>query len=87
MILLDSKTGTIKSVLLDKGYLTDVRTAIAGAIASKYLSNQDIKTVGIMGVGTQAKLQLKALLLVRNPNSIKVWARNPLKIKKFIDHF
>ena len=41
MILLDSKTGVIKSLLLDKGYLTDVRTAIAGSIAAKYLSNQD----------------------------------------------
>ena len=39
MILFDSQTGVIKSVLLDKGYLTDVRTAIAGSIAAKYLSN------------------------------------------------
>ena len=44
MILLDSQTGVIKSVLLDKGYLTDVRTAIAGAIASKYLSNPESST-------------------------------------------
>ena len=35
MVLLDSKTGVIKSVLLDEGYLTDTRTAIAGAIASQ----------------------------------------------------
>ena len=35
MILLDSETGVLKSVLLDKGYLTDVRTAIAGAIAAQ----------------------------------------------------
>ena len=40
MILLDSKTGLLKAVLLDKGYLTDIRTAIAGSIASKYLSNE-----------------------------------------------
>ena len=36
MVLLDSKTGVVKSVLLDEGYLTDTRTAIAGAIATKY---------------------------------------------------
>ena len=53
MILLDSKTGVIKSILLDKGYLTDVRTAIAGAIASKYLSNPDSSTVAIIGAGIQ----------------------------------
>ena len=48
MILLDSKTGILKSVLLDKGYLTDIRTAIAGAIASKYLSNEDVSSVGVI---------------------------------------
>jgi ornithine cyclodeaminase len=87
MILLDSKTGVLKSVLLDKGYLTDVRTAIAGSIASKYLSNPDIETAGIMGAGIQAKLQLEALMLVRSPTKIKVWGRDPLKVKKFIEEF
>jgi len=87
MILLDSKTGVLKSVLLDKGYLTDVRTAIAGAIASKYLSNPNIETAGIMGAGIQAKLQLEALMLVRSPKKIKVWARDLLKVKKFIEEF
>ena len=87
MILLDSQTGILKSVLLDKGYLTDVRTAIAGAIASKYLSNNDIEIAGIMGAGIQAKLQLKALMLVRSPKKVKVWARNPIKVKKFVNDF
>jgi ornithine cyclodeaminase len=87
MILLDSKTGILKSVLLDEGYLTDVRTAIAGAIASKYLSNPNIETAGIMGAGIQAKLQLQALMLVRSPKKIKVWARDLLKVKKFIQEF
>ena len=87
MILLDSKTGVLKSVLLDEGYLTDIRTAIAGTIASKYLSNPDIKTAGIIGVGIQAKLQLQALMLVRSPKKIKVWGRDPLKVKKFIQKF
>jgi ornithine cyclodeaminase len=87
MILLDSKTGVLKSVLLDKGYLTDVRTAIAGSIASKYLSNPDVETAGIIGAGIQAKLQLEALMLVRSPKRIKVWGRDHLKVKKFIESF
>ena len=87
MILLDSETGVLKSILLDKGYLTDIRTAIAGAIASKHLSNPDIETVGIIGAGIQAKLQLQALMLVRSPKKIKVWARDYIKVKKFIKGF
>lgn len=87
MILLDSETGRLKSVLLDKGYLTDIRTAIAGAIASKYLANSKVETLGIMGAGIQAKLQLEAFLLVRSPNKIKVWGRDSVKVKKFVDDF
>ena len=85
MVLLDSETGVIKSVLLDEGYLTDTRTAIAGAIASKYLSNQYANTVGIIGAGIQAKLQLKATLLVRKINKINVWARDKDKVNEFVD--
>ena len=34
MLLFDQKTGVVKGVLLDHGYLTDIRTAVAGAIAA-----------------------------------------------------
>ena len=85
MILLDSQTGVIKSVLLDKGYLTDVRTAIAGAIASKYLSNYDSTKAGIIGAGIQAKLQLEALTLVRKINTAYIWSRDSIKTNKFVE--
>ena len=84
MILLDSKTGMLKSVLLDKGYLTDVRTAIAGAIAAKHLSNPDSTKAGIIGAGIQAKLQLEALTLVRNIDTAFLWARNSEKVNQLI---
>ena len=85
MILLDSKTGVIKSVLLDKGYLTDVRTAIAGAIAAKYLSNPESASVGIIGAGIQAKMQLQSLMLVRKIKSAYVWSRNINKTQNFVN--
>jgi len=85
MILLDSETGILKSVLLDKGYLTDVRTAIAGAIAAKYLSNSDSTKAGIIGSGIQAKLQLEALTLVRKIDTAFIWARDFIKAKKVIE--
>ena len=85
MILLDSQTGVIKSVLLDKGYLTDVRTAIAGAIASKYLSNPDSSTVAIIGTGIQARMQLEALTLVRDIKNVNVWSRDIKKTHAYIE--
>src|SRR5439155_19900968 len=36
MVLLSSKTGLVEALLLDNGYLTDVRTAAAGAVAAKH---------------------------------------------------
>ena len=86
MILLDSKTGMLKSVLLDKGYLTDVRTAIAGAIAAKHLSNPGSSNVGIIGAGIQAKMQLEALLLVRNIKTANIWSRDSKKTKTFVQN-
>jgi ornithine cyclodeaminase len=86
MILLDSKTGVIKSVLLDKGYLTDVRTAIAGAIASKYLSNSNSSTVAIVGAGIQARMQLEALTLVRDIKNVNVWSRDIKKAHAYIEN-
>jgi ornithine cyclodeaminase len=85
MILLDSQTGVIKSVLLDKGYLTDVRTAIAGAIASKYLSNPESSTVAIIGTGIQARMQLEALFLVRDIKNVNVWSRDIKKTHAYIE--
>ena len=84
MILLDSKTGMLKSVLLDKGYLTDIRTAIAGAIAAKHLSNPESSNVGIIGAGIQAKMQLEALLLVRNIKTAYIWSRDSKKTNTFV---
>ena len=86
MILLDSQTGVLKSVLLDKGYLTDVRTAIAGAIAAKHLSNKEASNAGIIGAGIQAKMQLEALLLVRKIKSANLWSRDSEKSKIFAEH-
>ena len=77
MILFSSTTGMIEGVLLDNGYLTDVRTAAAGAVAARHLARADAKTVAILGAGCQARLQLQALTLVRSVASARIWARRP----------
>ena len=42
MVLLSAKTGLVEALLLDNGYLTDVRTAAAGAVAAKHLSRDGL---------------------------------------------
>lgn len=65
MILFSAKTGLVEALLLDNGYLTDVRTAAAGAVAAKHLAPANIDTAGVLGTGVQARLQLQAAHLVR----------------------
>jgi ornithine cyclodeaminase len=79
MMLLSAKTGLLEAALLDNGYLTDVRTAAAGAVAAKHLSREDSETAAIFGAGVQAGLQLEALLLVRPIRRARIWARDAAK--------
>ena len=76
MVLFSTKTGMVEALLLDNGFLTDIRTAAAGAVASKYLSKASSRHVAIIGAGVQACLQLEALTLVRNIESATIWARD-----------
>jgi ornithine cyclodeaminase len=79
MILLSARTGQVEALLLDNGYLTDVRTAAAGAVAARALSRADASSACILGAGMQARLQLKALCLVRPIKSAAIWARDAAK--------
>lgn len=79
MALISAETGRVEAVLLDNGYLTDVRTALAGAIAADRLARPDAKVAGIVGTGLQARLQLEALRLVRGIERALVWGRDPGK--------
>ncbi len=79
MVLLSSRTGLVQALLLDNGYLTDLRTAAAGAVAARHLSRTDARVATIMGAGMQARLQLQALTLVRDIAEARIWARDPKK--------
>jgi ornithine cyclodeaminase len=79
MVLLSSRTGLVQALLLDNGYLTDVRTAAAGAVAAKHLSRPDSTVAAIFGAGMQACLQLQALTLVRPIREARIWARDMAK--------
>jgi ornithine cyclodeaminase len=76
MVALSASTGIVKTVLLDNGYLTDIRTAAAGGVACRYLAPQQVKTIGILGAGMQSRLQLKAALLERDTEQVLVWNRS-----------
>lgn len=83
MLLFSQKTGETLSILLDEGYLTDIRTAAAGAVAAKHLAPSKITAIGIVGTGTQARLQLEYLKTITDCREVIVWGRDEEKLSAF----
>lgn len=83
MMLLSARTGLLDALLLDNGYLTAIRTAAAGAVAARWLSRENSRSVALIGAGEQAALQLQALRLVRRIEQVRVWARDEAKARAF----
>ena len=79
MILFSAQTGLVKALFLDNGYLTDIRTAAAGAVAARHLAPEVVKTAGVIGTGVQARLQMQAAHLVRPFERVIVWGRDEQK--------
>ena len=79
MVLFSARTGMVEAVLLDNGFLTDVRTAAAGGVAARHLSREESSSACILGAGMQARLQLQALCLVRPIERASIWARDAAK--------
>lgn len=76
MTVISAKTGEVLGVLHDQGYLTDQRTAMAGAIAARAIVRPGSSTLGVIGAGTQARLQARLIARRLGLSSVVVWARN-----------
>jgi ornithine cyclodeaminase len=83
MLLFSQKTGGLEAVLLDEGYLTNLRTAAAGAVAAKYLAPRHVRTVGILGAGVQGRMQLEHLRRVRDFEDAVVWGLNEAELATY----
>lgn len=82
VVVFDARNGTLAAILLDNGYITDLRTAAAGAVAAKHLARESIDTVGVIGTGAQARFQVQLLARVRSFKTVKVWGRRPSAAEK-----
>jgi ornithine cyclodeaminase/alanine dehydrogenase-like protein (mu-crystallin family) len=76
ILVFDAVTGFPRALLADNGYLTDLRTAAAGALAARLLAMQPLGKVAVLGAGIQARYQLRALSHVREWERTIAWSRN-----------
>jgi len=85
VLVFSQNTGALKLILLDKCWLTDMRTAAAGAVAARHLAAKDIRRIGIVGTGVQGRMQLEMLQSVVDCKSCLIWGRDPTKVRRMIE--
>ena len=78
MLAFSATTGETVAILRDEGWLTDMRTAIGGALATRALACTSASKVLLIGTGIQAKMQAQCLakLMPERGLSFRVWGRN-----------
>lgn len=85
ILIFSQQTGALELVLHDRCWLTDMRTAAAGAVAARYLAPSGVDHIGIIGTGVQARMQLEMLCSVVAAESAIVWGRNPERVREMIE--
>jgi len=75
VLLFDGSTGALLCIM-DGSLITGYRTGAAGAVSAKLLARKGAKTVGVIGTGEQARMQIRALKAVVDIEKIQVWGRS-----------
>ncbi len=83
ILVFDATTGFPVALLDDHGYLTDLRTAAAGALATRLLAPPQLTSVAVLGSGVQARLQLRAIARVRRWQRTRAWSPNPERLRNY----
>ena len=81
----DATTGLPAALLLDNGFLTDVRTGAAGAVAADLLARKHVAVVGVIGSGIQARHQVGCLRVVRAFHEIVAWSPNRDRLGRYCE--
>ncbi len=74
VLVFDAETGFPLALLRDNAYLTDLRTAAAGALAARLLAPTSVARVAMLGSGVQARYQLRAIARVCEFEGVAVWS-------------
>ncbi len=83
MLAFNSETGFPVAILLDNGYLTELRTAAAGAVAAKYMAPRSVEQVAIIGAGAQGRFQIEALSRVCSFQRLMVYDHHAVNVEQY----
>jgi len=83
MLVFKQKTGELASILLDEGYLTNLRTAAAGAVAAKYLAPKQVRSIGVFGAGAQGRFQVRYLKSITGCKDVYAWGISEEELESY----
>jgi len=76
-LVLSTRTGAVEAVLHDEMAMTDIRTGLGGAVASRLLARPDSRRILIVGTGVQARRQVEAhATLFGRDVAVALWGRS-----------
>ncbi|XP_068761045.1 ketimine reductase mu-crystallin-like isoform X1 [Montipora capricornis] len=84
ILVFNPSTG-VPQAIMDGIVITEMRTAAASAVATKYLAPQDAQVLCILGSGAQARSHAEALKYIRPFTETRVWSRTYANAQKFAD--
>ncbi len=82
LVLFDFAQGDVRAVI-ESEHMSWFKTGAVSAVAAKYLSRENAKTVCLFGAGKQAVTQLEGLCRVRQIKTVKVYSRTESSRKEF----
>ena len=82
VLVFDANNGQVAGLLLDNGYLSDLRTGGAGGVVARYLAPKEVRRVAVIGAGMQARMQLRGLAQVRTIPGVSIWNRHPERARQ-----
>lgn len=83
VLVFDAHTGFPLALLQDDGWLTEMRTAAAGALAAKLLGPPSLERMAMIGTGSQARFQLRAIADVLPPGRVQAWSPRADAVERY----
>jgi len=74
VLLFEAEHGRLLAIL-DATTVTAIRTAAVSAVATRLLAREDAEDVAILGAGTQGRMHLEAMAVVRPVRQARIWSR------------
>ncbi|MDM8534608.1 ornithine cyclodeaminase family protein, partial [Clostridiaceae bacterium HSG29] len=82
IVIFDGKSG-YPLCIMDGSLITGYRTGAAGGLSASLLARKSSKSIGVIGAGTQARMQVLAIKSVLDIEDVYVYSKDESQLKKY----